>query len=112
MASCEATSLVTKLWMKRAFNARNSFMVSADGWRCRASCMLISSIMLSKRQLARLLRGRIISRIKTFDLQFLQRRVGRHRQRRKGGEEGEPIVAFAQLHGHDRRRSRRIARQP
>src|SRR6201991_294128 len=109
MASCEATSLVTKLWMKRAFNARNSSIVSADRSR-RASCMLISFI-LSKRQFAGFLRGGAVRRIEAFDLQFLQRRVGRHRQRREGGKEREPKLALRKLHGHHRRRRGRIARQ-
>ena len=30
LASCEATSLVTKLWMKRAFSARSSSITATD----------------------------------------------------------------------------------
>ena len=54
------------------------------------------------RQFTRLLGRRVISRIKAFDLQFLQRGVGRHRECREGGKEGETGVALLKLHRHDR----------
>src|SRR5450631_3579386 len=102
MASCEATSLVTKLWMKRAFKARNSFMVPSDCRSRCASCMF-RLLMSSSRQFVGSFGGRVVRRVKAFDLQFLQRSVGRHRQRRKGREESKPQVALAKLHRHDRR---------
>src|SRR6478609_1995573 len=111
MASCEATSLVTKLWMKRAFNARNSSMMSADCRSRTAGCISISWALL-KCQLARLPGGRVVRRKEAFDLDLLQCRIRRHRQRREGGKEGEAIVALRELHRHDRRGRLRMAWKP
>src|SRR6266404_6954801 len=111
MAACEATSLVTKLWMKRAFNARNSSIVSSDWSLGVASCIVVSS-GLSKRQLARLLCGGVIRREKAFDLDLLQHRVRRHCERGEGGKEREPEVAPGELHDHDGRGGLRLARKP